>query len=155
MWDPMAVIQKMAVAVSVETLVPICQTIQCHLLPRRWRRHVPPKRRYLSIKLFSVIYPEERGNRYHRNVGTYLPNYTVSSSTQKMEATGSTETLVQSRVSWYAWRNNGFYFGWLDLLALRLQIILITLITELSLIYTVYSSPLQAHLDSQFPLVVS
>jgi hypothetical protein len=33
--------------------------------------------------------------------------------------------------------NNGFWFGWLDLLALRLQVLLNTLNTALSLIYTI------------------
>jgi hypothetical protein len=44
--------------------------------------------------------------------------------------------------------NNGFWFGWLDLLAFQLQVLLITLITALSLIYTIYSSPLHKHWDS-------
>jgi hypothetical protein len=47
--------------------------------------------------------------------------------------------------------NNGFYLGWLDLLALRIQSLSITFNAALSLIYTFSSSPLHTH----FPLVVS
>jgi hypothetical protein len=51
--------------------------------------------------------------------------------------------------------NNGSWFGLLDLLAIRLEFLLITVNTALSLIYTIYSSPLHTHYDTQFPLVVS
>jgi hypothetical protein len=51
--------------------------------------------------------------------------------------------------------NNGFTFRWWDLLALRLQILLIIIITALSLIYIIYSSSLHAHYDSRSLLVVS
>jgi hypothetical protein len=87
--------QKIEATGSAETLVSIYQTTQCHLLPRKWRQQVLPKRWYLSTKLHSVIfYPKNGDNRFCRNVGTYLPNYTVPSSTQKIEATGSAETSV-------------------------------------------------------------
>jgi hypothetical protein len=43
----------------------------------------------------------------------------------------------------------------LDLLALRLQVLLITLNTALSPIYTLSISPLHTHYDSPFSLVVS
>jgi hypothetical protein len=41
--------------------------------------------------------------------------------------------------------NNGIYFGWLDLLSLLLQSLLITINTALSLFYTLSSSPLHTH----------
>jgi hypothetical protein len=41
--------------------------------------------------------------------------------------------------------NNCFYFGWLDLLALRLQSFLIIVNTALLLIYAIYSLPLHTH----------
>jgi hypothetical protein len=43
----------------------------------------------------------------------------------------------------------------MDLLVLRLQCLLITINTALLLIYTIYSSLLHTHKDSEFPLVVS
>jgi hypothetical protein len=41
--------------------------------------------------------------------------------------------------------NNGFYFEWLDLLALQLQVLLIAINTVLSLIYTLSSPLLHMH----------
>jgi hypothetical protein len=41
--------------------------------------------------------------------------------------------------------NNGLWFEWLDSFALRLQVLLITPNTGLSLIYAIYSSPLYTH----------
>jgi hypothetical protein len=42
-------------------------------------------------------------------------------------------------------KKNGVLIGWLDLLGLRFQSLLITINTTLSLIYTIYSSPLHKH----------
>jgi hypothetical protein len=41
--------------------------------------------------------------------------------------------------------NNGFYFGCLDLSAPRLQVLLTTITTALSLIHTLSSSPMHTH----------
>jgi hypothetical protein len=49
--------------------------------------------------------------------------------------------------------NNGFFFGWFDLLALRLQVLLITLNYKAIAILHTFSSPLHTHWDSHFPLI--
>jgi hypothetical protein len=59
-----------------------------------------------------------------------------------------------SRVGGMRDENNGFLIG-LDSLALRLQVILSTFNTALSLFHTVSSTALHTHWNSQFPLVVS
>jgi hypothetical protein len=44
--------------------------------------------------------------------------------------------------------NNGFWIGWLDLLAFRLQVLLITINYNAVAILTTFSSPLHTHYDS-------
>jgi hypothetical protein len=41
--------------------------------------------------------------------------------------------------------NDGFYFGWLDLLEFQLQVLLVNIDIALSLIYTIYITPLHTH----------
>jgi hypothetical protein len=63
--------------------------------------------------------------------------------------------LLLPRVGGTRDENNGFEIGWLALMSLRLQSLLITINTALSLCYTIWSSPLHMHQDSQSSLVVS
>jgi hypothetical protein len=74
----------------------------------------------------------------------------VRGATAFLEGAGVTRNIqgklyVLSREGVMRDKYNGFWFGRLGLLALRLQYLLITINTALSLSHTIYSSPLHTH----------